>query len=857
MKWVMNQKISIKLMIGFVLVALVAALVGGIAIKNIYDIDNADTELYEENLIPISHLGTLNDDFQRIRVNLYRAILAENAQEAQALLEKANSKKTNMDQFFEEFRHIPMSEAENAVFEEMEQNKGQYNAEFEKIKRLIGSHKKEEAIQYMNENGAFGKASRAQQNAIERLVEAEVLEAKLVAEKNTQTANSATTQMIIAIIGNLALALIFAMTFNRLVAKPIKKVTSSAKLLAIGDVYAEKINYSYDDEIGGLISAFESMQESIKAQSHIAKEIAAGKFDIEVPIRSENDELNGSLQEMLKKINLTFEEVNQLIDNVQYGKFLSAEEYEEFDGGWKEIVLGVDRIIHTFVNYFDALPLILMTVDKEYNIAYLNKTGAEMFEMQQNEVCGKKCFNYFNTVDCNTDQCVCHKAMMTKQSASGENTCYASGDPMYIYYSGIPMTDSHGNITGALEVVLDQTQVKLAQKKADNRAKYQVEEVNKLITNLEKLSKGELDIKTSVSDGDEDTRDIANNFKKINNSLEYSTREIKSYIDELSNVLNAMSNKDLKGGIKREYLGDFIAVKDSINHIIQQFNTILSEIDLAAEQVESGAAQVSRSSQDLSHGASEQAGSVEEISATITQVTEQTKENAENAMQANDLSLKVKEDAMNGNRQMELMLQSMNNIKDTSNSISNIIKVIDEIAFQTNILALNAAVEAARAGEHGKGFAVVAEEVRNLAARSAKAARETTELIDNSIIKVNEGYKIANDTAEALEEIVTGVSNAVDIVSRIANASTEQANAILEINQGVEQISQVTQTNTATSEESASASEEMAGQAQNLKQLIQDFELKDIQSKMAEREPLQKKIEEVDIFLEDGQFGKY
>ncbi|MDU5949175.1 MAG: methyl-accepting chemotaxis protein, partial [Paenibacillus macerans] len=203
-----------------------------------------------------------------------------------------------------------------------------------------------------------------------------------------------------------------------------------------------------------------------------------------------------------------------------------------------------------------------------------------------------------------------------------------------------------------------------------------------------------------------------------------------------------------------------------------------------------------------------------------------TKLNAQNANEANKLAADSKNSALQGNEQMKDMLAAMREINDASSNISKIIKVIDEIAFQTNILALNAAVEAARAGQHGKGFAVVAEEVRNLAARSANAAKETTDMIEGSIDKVQEGTRIADQTAAALQSIVGDIEKVANLVGDIAMASTEQAAAITQINQGISQVSQVIQTNSATSEESAAASEELSSQAALLKQQVAQFKLK-------------------------------
>jgi len=294
--------------------------------------------------------------------------------------------------------------------------------------------------------------------------------------------------------------------------------------------------------------------------------------------------------------------------------------------------------------------------------------------------------------------------------------------------------------------------------------------------------------------------------------------------NEVVSALQMLAKGDLTFEAKPK--GDDDAIGNALKKTIDDLNAIVSEINAAAGQIASGSSQVSDSSQALSQGATEQAASLEEITSSMTELSSQTKTNAENANQANQLSGDARNAADSGNQQMQGMVAAMGEINAAGQSISKIIKVIDEIAFQTNLLALNAAVEAARAGRHGKGFAVVAEEVRNLAARSAKAAKETAELIEDSVKKTENGTEIANKTAVALGEIVTAATKVTDLINEIAAASNEQAEGITQVNQGLSQIDQVTQQNTASAEQGASAAEELSSQAEYLRGLVGQFTVK-------------------------------
>ncbi|MEA4807194.1 MAG: methyl-accepting chemotaxis protein [Acetobacterium wieringae] len=668
------------------------------------------------------------------------------------------------------------------------------------------------------------------------------------------------------------------MLWGKVLTEPVIWLNDLFKRLAFGEIDFKvdqmKIdNSKRSDELGQMLSSFKIMVENRRKMVEAAEALAKGDLKVVIEPESQGDRMTFALNDIIKQLNLLYEEMSKVGTEVIFnGHFDFRGNPEILSGSFQDSVKGVNLIVGELLDVVRVTEQSIRgigqgkipeTITKEYQgdfnhmkesiNATINGLGALVEGdavlgcLAQNDFSRKVEGDYcgiYETISASINRVVDQLTeiiMVSDHIAQGE-------------FSDLSRLKAIGKLSEAdilipRQIEMIETIQKLVEEtgkmtknavagdlsKRGDLSRFKgdyarvidgfnqtldavVAPINEASAALSELSKGNLKA--------EMTGNYQGDHAAIKAALNQTTEFLSQIVEEITQTLKAIQRGDLSQEITADYHGDFYEIKAALNDITTQLSSTITEINDTAEQVENGARQISSGGQALSQGSTEQASAIEELTAAIEEVAQETKKNAISANQANELTRIVRENAQLGNNQMNKMMSAMDEINMSSRSISKIIKVIDDIAFQTNMLALNAAVEAARAGQHGKGFAVVAEEVRTLAAHSAEAVKETTGLIEGSIKKVELGTAIADETASSLQAIHNRIEEVTNIVSTISKGASEQATAIAQITQGIEQVSQVVQTNSATAQQSAASSEELSSQAEMLKQMIGMFNLK-------------------------------
>jgi len=494
---------------------------------------------------------------------------------------------------------------------------------------------------------------------------------------------------------------------------------------------------------------------------------------------------------------------------------------------YKNILPKVNKLVDIMLSYLHNVPCSLVVFDSQSRFSLINKV-AQSQGFNPKSLIGKTLYEALPPDEAR--EVINHLEHVNR---TGETRNYqltmasSTGEDLVEEHIISAARDSNGQVFATLEITVDVSELTKSKKKYEKISEYQDIEVSGITKYLnEGLGKGFLQFSYEPKPHDPDTASTAIMYKQIGETLGGAVAFTKGYVDEISQFLRQCADGDFNVETRHNYIGDFGAIKYSMEELVNSVSSLISEIQLASGEIESGAAYYVDSTNMLMSSFSNQANTIDEMRKAIMQLSEKTEKSVQESKQADKFASEVQDVVQTGSQHMVVMSTAIGEISSSARKIMGIVKVIQDIAFQTNLLALNAAVEAARAGEHGKGFSVVAEEVRNLANRSANAVKETSALLDESIDKVNTGVTITNQMVDALQNIGNITNDTANIIAGIAQVSQEQAEAINQINRGMETIFNQTMENNNVMQTNTATTQKLYAQVEQLSTMVAKFKVR-------------------------------
>ncbi|AFA49064.1 methyl-accepting chemotaxis protein [Acetobacterium woodii] len=873
MKWFYNLRIGRKILLGYFIVAAIAGGIGVMGLAGIQKISEQDVYLYQKMAKPLGELVYIVDAFQNISVTIEDLIWAATPEEIDNLEIEISRSNAKFDSNLKTFETTLKSPEAIQIADETYLLKDDYDKKVEEIITLTRAGKPTEAAAIVD-----GEEFETIRNKIEdhyrQMMEIKIEIVKDTAASNVAIAETSTMITVILLILGLVLSLLLSLFITGSITRPVIKIKTMIKEMSMGHL-GMRLHMSVTDEIGEMATAMDNFADDLQnTVIQTMHQISAGNVAINIEPVDEMDEITPALIQTIQTVRALIDESVMLSEAAVAGRLEIRGNEENFSGGFKEILVGFNHTLDALVTPLNVAADCVNQIGKgiipnKINYPYqgdfktfktsINACIDGLGALQEgNEVLGLMNQNDFtqavkgNYLGIYAEIAASingiRRLLLSITKIAGhirngdlsdleglkQNGKRSQND--YLIPTLVEMMENIYMLVGETEMMA-QIAVEGDLSHRGDSSKFSgeyalmidgfnqtldavIEPIKEASMVLQELAQGNLQIMVRGEyNGD---------HAKIKKDLNQTIISLEGYVRKITETLEAMGQGKLNQEITSEFRGDFSNIKKSLNDINMRLSTTLSDINTVSTQVENGAIQISDTGQALAQATTEQASSIEELTASIEEVADDTKYNAKRSKEANEMVIAVSKNVEVGNAKMQQMITAMVEINESANNISKIIKVIDDIAFQTNVLALNAAVEAARAGQHGKGFAVVAQEVRHLSELSSNAVRETAELIEKSFDKVEAGTKAADDTGESLKAISSEIEKVSDLLAAIAQASKDQANEIEQINQGIEQVSRVVQNNSATAEQSAAASEELSGQSQILKQMVSAFEIREL-----------------------------